>query len=742
MVDPSTGRASNIGQSQPDPEEQQIFVNILRFFLTGELAHQLTDCKNGSATLLFRGWQCIIGALKEAASQAAASLGLGEDFSGTLRVRLVHVPGRSFERPSVSTLRVRDRGHFVRIAGTVTRAGPVKVVQEWRAFRCETCGHTFSCRASPTCGYEFEQCMADFQEIRVQDDMQAMGVGVVPQSCAVTVFGDLVGVAQPGDSVVVEGVPETEDTFRRFWSDWSDEWQGRQALVAATAPWLSGLPVPKLALLLTLVGGNAALKGARSPRGIERFSLRGFLFQPRGPSGHSWWRKARFAMSLFSPFGMMGVVGVAKDIFLEKFGLDAKTFSLLVTIASFWGPFQDMFMGRLQDREARCIISFEAARQQVYPFKEERISVEGLCKYSCMAGGGAGGLVFLVLSKDASIAVRLAFVLYIIPVGLLSLEAVPLFREARQSSELHNAEVQETAGLLQVLWEVIVGAGGAAGVTEAVMNLVYVHLFTKDDSLTDVTGKSDRRLLYWVVTFRLINAALTFLLIGFLQPSVPLMFLWSIIFGALSMSQILAAAIFSSLTFMGLGLAGFQTKNCEAACIAEGLGGDSDCTDTCFRGVIDSQPESLRLYVRFVIGIFAPICELMIALHAFKFPIKNARLRRLYLRKAAERGDNVEDEAKTPGPPYAAKSQIVLLDEVPDAPNEADSSTRGRDFAAASFIDRLVHTVAMIGQLSGSSGRSLTVRFAAETSLPEDGKEDASSADLSTRASASTRYSL
>ena len=41
-----------------------------------------------------------------------------------------------------------------------------------------------------------------------------------------------------------------EDTFRRFWSDYShDEWQGRKALVAATAPWLSGLPVPKLAPL-------------------------------------------------------------------------------------------------------------------------------------------------------------------------------------------------------------------------------------------------------------------------------------------------------------------------------------------------------------------------------------------------------------------------------------------------------------------------------------------------------------
>ena len=48
--------------------------------------------------------------------------------------------------------------------------------------------------------------MSDFQEIRVQDDMQALEVGVVPQSCAVTVFGDMVGVAQPGDSVTVEGI--------------------------------------------------------------------------------------------------------------------------------------------------------------------------------------------------------------------------------------------------------------------------------------------------------------------------------------------------------------------------------------------------------------------------------------------------------------------------------------------------------------------------------------------------------
>ncbi|CAL1130211.1 unnamed protein product [Cladocopium goreaui] len=230
-------------------------------------------------------------------------------------------PHRSFARSSVAQLRVGDDGQLVRICGTITRAGPVKAPEQ------RQCGHSFGCRASAACGYDFEvprecpggqkqtkwdpkakrpkvskchsklfaslphdeTCMADFQEIRVQDDMQAMGVGVVPQSCAVTVFGDLVGVAQPGDAVMVEGLvfqrwrptwqgkrvevemfieatnverlsrdasdcgkvmPETEDTFRRFWSDYGhDEWQGRAALVTSTAPWLSGLPVPKLALL-------------------------------------------------------------------------------------------------------------------------------------------------------------------------------------------------------------------------------------------------------------------------------------------------------------------------------------------------------------------------------------------------------------------------------------------------------------------------------------------------------------
>jgi len=626
------------------------------------------------------------------------------------------------------------------------------------------------------------------------------------------------------------------------------------------------------------MGKDIAADGPDKGASCGLHQLHSLAFQPRGPSGHSWFRRTRFALALFSPFGMMSVVGTAKDIYLEKFGLDATMFSMLVTVASFWTPVQDMLLGRLQDKEVLhrffpvqrwgrrapwllthsflatlgaslmylppegaaayvwflamwiitcwgiggCIIAFEAARQQIYPFKEERITVEGLCKYACMAGGGAGGLVFLVLSSDASFTVRLAFVLYIVPVGLLSLQAVPLFKEARPRNDEHKVEA-EPAASATIVWEalprsmrswlrccrslpndlptepptnsalqhllamkfwngaygvcissmllyyvtyvlrlsswqrvqVIVGAGTAAGVTEAVMNLVYVHLFTRDDSLRDMAGKSDRRLLRIVVSFRLVNACLTFILIGVLEPSVFLLFVWSIItrmglcsfsfwrisaqcwlvdedcmsrcadgksrqnkregqiFGALSMSQILAAAIFSSLTFLGLGLAGLETENCEASCSLGGSDGVSTCIDDCFRLVINRQPESLRAYVRFVIGFFAPLCELLIAYHAYKFPIKNARLRKLYLTKAAERGDMslTETNEASSVDAYSAKSQIVLLDKA--SADLADvSSDPVESFHAADFQDRVVHTVEMIGGASRARRASISVRFA------------------------------
>jgi len=281
-------------------------------------------------------WALLEEVLETSAHQARSRIATG--IRGRIYLRLANVPGAEFVRHSVSQLRVPDTRQFARFIGTVTRAGASKVVQEFRTFRCEQCKHQFQLRASPCSGYEFEvpkqcqsgqnvrgnfdpkmkksrttrcmsnvfeplpsgeDCMNDFQEIRVQDQMNALGPGTVPQSIAVVLFGDLIGRAQPGDTISLEGVvhqrwrplfagkrlevelfieatnverisndsqlhsaqgnakPTNNDEFERLWAaNREDEWKMRAQIIKSTAPWLRGLPVPKLALLLTLIGGS------------------------------------------------------------------------------------------------------------------------------------------------------------------------------------------------------------------------------------------------------------------------------------------------------------------------------------------------------------------------------------------------------------------------------------------------------------------------------------------------------
>lgn len=596
------------------------------------------------------------------------------------------------------------------------------------------------------------------------------------------------------------------------------------------------------------------------------------VFKSRGPSGHSLFKKLRFATSLSSPFCMMAVVGVAKDIYMEKFGLDPTVLGCLVTLMSFWAPFQEILMGRLQDKQvlAGCfpvatwgrrapwtlthgviaavvasviylppqgfmayvwfvattlgalwgcsgqLISFEASRQAIYPFKEERMFVEGLCKYSCMAGGGAGGLVFLLLSSNAAWEVRMALLFYILPLGLVSLEAVPIFREASKPIEDKSSPEERDpnagSGVLTILWEAlpkklrlqllrgrgdskkekpdnralqhllalkfwqgtyascvssmllyfvtydlglsggdrvlaIAGAGVAAGITEAVMNIVFMKLFTTTDSLTDKSGRIDKMLVNIVVVCRILNAGLTTLLIGFTTPTVLILITWSImsriflcsfsfwrisaqcwlvdedclsgsseqrqptdlregmIFGALSMSSALAGAISLSVAFLGLGLSGLETRNCEQVCsdfigMNNTSGGKTGCIDTCFREVIDGQPESLRLYIRTVIGFFAPCCELLVAYHTYSFPIRGARLRRLYLRIAQQRGDPVEEElAVKPRDAHSGSSQIVLGPEA-GLGEMAEGAANLMPFSE--FAVQLAHATAIVNARKGS----------------------------------------
>lgn len=424
--------------------------------------------------------------------------------------------------------------------------------------------------------------------------------------------------------------------------------------------------------------------------------------------------------------------------------------------------------------------------------------VEGLCKYSCMLGGGAGGLVVLVLMANSSLQNRLAFVAYILPVGLLSLLAVPVFCEVqpapaaaamgakgegpgesagaladagslfgvlqeavpwpscRRAGRQPNAAMQHLlalkfwhgaygASIASMLlyyvtyvlklssWlrlQVIAGAGMAAGATEVVMNLAYMRLFATGDSRSDASGKADRSLLMVTVVMRLVNAVCTVAIVGVATPSVPLLFIWSVasraslcsfsfwrvsaqcwlvdedcllgavpgrkregtLFGALAMTQNFAAAAFTSLTFLGLGISGLSTRNCEAWC-REVEGDASSCVDECFRQKIEEQPDSLRLYIRAVIGLWAPLCELLIAFHAYHFPIKGARLRRLYLAVAESRGESTG--VKTQTCCHQAASRIVLRVEATEWSEPL------------SWMGRLAHTADLVDRWPGSKSHAV-----------------------------------
>lgn len=549
-------------------------------------------------------------------------------------------------------------------------------------------------------------------------------------------------------------------------------------------------------------------EGVLDPASSRAARLKSFLFKPWGPSGHSSFRKGRFALSLFSMFHIWTVVGSAKDIYLEKMGADPTTVAIIWTGVSIWGVGTAFLHGIMQDRQllsscfpvalwgrrapwfmthgviaaiaaalvyvpdlfsksvvslhvwftvtvvvafwgaGSCVTAFETARQEVYPFKEERIFVEGLCKYAAMQGGGTGGFPFLVLAAFDSLELRilLSFA-YILPCSLASLEAVPLLREAKSPGtdslratlgvlmdalpfrKKSNRALQHLMGM--AFWDAAYGSwiasvllyyityvlqpssapartfmlvvsGFAAGTTESLLNIVYMRVFGAGDARKDKSGEADKRLLNFVVFMRVLNAAVTVAIMGIATPSIAFFILWCVtcrcgvcgftfwrvsakcwlvdedavgraqdgkrqqansregtIFGTIALTRNIAGAIWSSLAMFGLSYFGLKTTNCSDVC--EMFTGDSHgtCMDECWTHIIEDQPDSLRFYCRFVIGFIAPLCELLLAFHAYAFPIKGTRLRRLYHTVMEDQGDLSYLEAPDGGPPAADMDMIV-----------------------------------------------------------------------------------
>ncbi|XP_026416439.1 probable DNA helicase MCM9 [Papaver somniferum] len=219
--------------------------------------------------------------------------------------------------PSIGKIRVKHRGKLLTLKGTVTRTGSIKMIEGERYYECRKCKFRFpvipefetgnSSRLPSFCGSEEKPCEGtsfqfvedsiachDYQEIKIQESTQVLGVGSIPRSIAVVLKDDLVDIVKAGDDVIVTGVltakwssdmkdvrcdldpvfvanhvrrtnelkanidvpDEIVQKFEQFWIDFKDTpLKGRNAILQGICPQIFGLFTVKLAVALTLIGG-------------------------------------------------------------------------------------------------------------------------------------------------------------------------------------------------------------------------------------------------------------------------------------------------------------------------------------------------------------------------------------------------------------------------------------------------------------------------------------------------------
>ncbi|XP_006839950.1 PREDICTED: DNA helicase MCM9 [Chrysochloris asiatica] len=216
--------------------------------------------------------------------------------------------------------KTKDVGHFLSVTGTVIRTSLVKVLEFERDYMCNKCKHVFVVKADFEQYYTFcrpslcpslESCDSskftclsglssspamcrDYQEIKIQEQVQRLSVGSIPRSMKVILEDDLVDSCKSGDDLTVYGVvmqrwkpfqqdarceveivlkanyvqvnneqsmgtimdEEARKEFEDFWENFkSDPFAGRNEILASLCPQVFGMYLVKLAVALVLAGG-------------------------------------------------------------------------------------------------------------------------------------------------------------------------------------------------------------------------------------------------------------------------------------------------------------------------------------------------------------------------------------------------------------------------------------------------------------------------------------------------------
>ncbi|CAL9771498.1 unnamed protein product [Musa acuminata subsp. burmannicoides] len=216
--------------------------------------------------------------------------------------------------PSIGRIRVKHRGILLTLKGTVIRSGAIKMIEWEQLYECRrfkvhpeleagksikpptSCPSTGSktCEGTYFAPIEDSKVCHDYQEIKIQESTQLLGVGSIPRSIPVILMNDLVDMVKAGDDVIITGVLSAkwssdlkdvrcdldpilianyvrrtnqlkseigipDDVIKKFEQIWlhykTAPLRGRNAILQGICPQVFGLFTVKLAVALTLIGG-------------------------------------------------------------------------------------------------------------------------------------------------------------------------------------------------------------------------------------------------------------------------------------------------------------------------------------------------------------------------------------------------------------------------------------------------------------------------------------------------------
>ncbi|KAF3849467.1 hypothetical protein F7725_019186 [Dissostichus mawsoni] len=220
----------------------------------------------------------------EVSERASPKQRAKEGMTHTLHARITGLPVcPELTRDTIP--RSRDVGHFLSVTGTVIRTSVAKVLEYERDYMCSKCRHVFTAQAdfdqfytfvppsacpSPdgcesfkfTClsgGSEPAICR-DFQEIKIQEQVQRLSVGSIPRSVVVVLEDDLVDSCKSANNIEVNNqqasnallMKDVQKEFEDFWESYQHD---PIAGLVESVPAGVWHVVIKLAVAMVLAGG-------------------------------------------------------------------------------------------------------------------------------------------------------------------------------------------------------------------------------------------------------------------------------------------------------------------------------------------------------------------------------------------------------------------------------------------------------------------------------------------------------